>query len=44
MTYEEDLFERIEKALEYELTNETGVITVNVDQGRIKQIVLDLAT
>lgn len=43
MSYEEDLFERIEDALKYELTHETGVITVKVDSGRIKEIVLDLS-
>lgn len=43
MTYEEDLFERLEKALECELKNETGEITFKVDSGRIKEIVLDLS-
>ena len=44
MTHEEDLFERLEKAMEYELNNETGKITFIVDEGNIKEIVLDLAS
>lgn len=41
---ENDLADRIERALYYELVNETGVITINVENGFIKQIILDLAT
>lgn len=39
---EKDLAGRIEGALFDEFFNETGVITINVENGYIKQILLDL--
>lgn len=43
MTYEDDFYERIVKALEYELTNETGEITIKFEQGRIIETEFDIA-
>lgn len=40
---EKDLADRIEAALFYEFFNETGVVTINVENGYIKQILVDLA-
>ena len=40
---EEALHRNIERALYRELDNMTGVITINVENGYIKQILLDLA-
>ncbi|MCH5234496.1 MAG: hypothetical protein J1E16_04320 [Muribaculaceae bacterium] len=40
---EQDLLNRIDRALEHEFVNETGVVIINVENGYIKQILLDLA-
>lgn len=39
---EQDLSDRIERALYRELDDMTGIVTINVENGFIKQIVLDL--
>lgn len=40
---EKDLADRIEAALFDEFFGETGVVTINVEKGNIKQILVDLA-
>lgn len=39
---ENDLFERIERALYSEFDNETSTITIKVENGIIKEIVSDI--
>lgn len=39
---EQDLLDRIDRALEHEFVNESGVIIINVENGYIKQILMDL--
>ena len=40
---EKDLADRIEAALFDEFFGETGVVTINVEKGYIKQVLVDLA-